>query len=298
MSNSFLSLLSFQCFKADIIDPAYTMACRVSEPMLGLTIGAMKTLGFKIRRKGKIWGIEHPINLAGSQVTAAFLDQCRESVNSNIVAISLTPPNVLCEMESGRLPDESTIRSTMLTNPKAILKSRYESDRRYQVVPSLDRKKYLGFSVNNREIGMLERIIKDSGLEIARMQIGIANLAEAAIRRVETARKDGTKKFVLVGDHTLLLYLCIKDGTWEETFNFMSRNLTGGAMDASSIVQFLDSMAAELDESGSECYMLASQTAWWQNIAEEWFAQQASRVNLIKVELSSPHPEMITLMEN
>ena len=49
-------------------------------------------------------------------------------------------------------------------------------------------------------------------MQVARMQIGLANLTEVAIRRLEAARRDGVKKLILVGDQSVILGMAVRDG--------------------------------------------------------------------------------------
>lgn len=281
------SLLSLKAFIPDPADADYTMRSRLAKvrSVLVLTMGGAGVQGFRARLRGGGWKIEKGDGLEGPYLTPAILEHGRDIAQSNWVVLSFTPANLLCEMENGRLPDDAALQKALLNNPKSILRNRYEQDRRYQIIASGDRRKYISFSVTTREITVLEKMIKDAGMEIARIQIGLANMTELAIRRLEEARKDGTKRVVLAGDQSIILSTSIRNGVWEDPFSFISRTSVGGPADPNSVVEYLESLAAEIDEPGAEFHAIYSQPCWWIETVEQWFAERASRYTLVKMEV-------------
>ncbi|MFH1066535.1 MAG: hypothetical protein V1746_01335 [bacterium] len=235
--------------------------------------------------------------IEGPYLTSALLEQGREMARSNWVVVSFTPANLLCELENGHLPDDSALQRALFFNPKSILRTRYEQDRRYQVVPSADRKKYISFSVTSREVVAVEKVVKEVGMGIARIQIGLANVAEAAVRKVEGLRKDGIKRLVLVGDQSVILSMAVRDSMWEEPFSFISRTSEGSNADVESVVEYLESLAAEVDEPGIEFYLLHSKSCWWSDPAQKWFQKNASRFHLKKIEEASQFIELQSVLE-
>ena len=296
-----LGLLSLRAFRPDPMDPAYTLQSRTKhlKSFLAFSMGAESVQGYRIRAKGggNEWKIEKGEGLDAPYLTPALLDRAREQVHASWVVLSFTPSNVLCELETGRLPEEASIQKALLGNPKSILKNRYEQDRRYQIVAAMDHKKYMSFSVPTREVIVLEKMIKDAGMEIARLQIGLANIVEYAIRRVESMRQDGIKRIILVGDQSIILSMSIRDGIWEDTFSFVSRPSTETFGAATSVEEYLESLASEIDESGVEFHLLHSHQCWWTAIAEKWFHEKANRFTFVKMTPAPPFIEVHLLLD-
>lgn len=293
-------LLTFKAFTPDPLDPTYAMSGRLAKEksILALSVGGAGVVGHRARVKGKRWEISPTDKIEGPYLTQNLLEQGRDIAHSNIVAVSFTPANLLCELESGRLPDDASIQKAMLTNPRSLLRNRYEQDRRYQLVASGDRKKYISFSVTTREAMALEKLVKDSGMEIARIQIGLANLTEFLARRIEVGRRDGSPRLVLIGDQSMILSMSIKDGVWDEPFSFISRTSTGAASDTASVLEYLQSLAMEIDEPGVEFHLIHSSNCWWVEAASKWFEEQAGRFILKKNEDVHAMADLQLLLDN
>lgn len=296
-------LLTLRAFRPDPMDPAYTLQSRTKhlKSFLAFSIGAESAQGYRVRakggKKGSEWRIEKGEGLDAPYLTPVLLDRAREQVHSGWIALSFTPSNVLCELETGRLPEEASLQKALLINPKSILKNRYEQDRRYQIVAAADHKKYMSFSVPTREVVVLEKMVKDAGMEIVRLQIGLANMVEYAIRRIENLRQDGMKRIILVGDQSIILSMSIRDGIWEDTFSFVSRPSNESFAAAASVEEYLESLASEINESGVEFHLLHSHQCWWSEIAEKWFQQKAGRFTLVKMTPIPPFVEIQLLLE-
>lgn len=299
MSSIFFSLLNGKAFSPDPLDPSFTIQSRLSrfKNVLVVTIGGSGVCGYQARLRGRQWEIMPHERIEGPYLTSALLEQGREMAHSNWVVVSFTPANLLCELENGHLPDDSTLQKALFFNPKSILRTRYEQDRRYQVVASGDRKKYISFSVTSREVVAVEKVVKEVGMGIARIQIGLANVAEMAVRKVEGLRKDGIKRLILVGDQSVILSMAVRDSMWEEPFSFISRTSEGSNADVESVVEYLESLAAEVDEPGIEFYLLHSKSCWWSDAAQKWFQKNASRFHLKKIEEALQFIELQSVLE-
>lgn len=298
MSNGLFSLLNFNAFSPDPLDPEFSIQSRFgNKPVLALTIGGAGVYGYQAKPRGNRFDIIGGEKVEGPYLTAALLEQGRALARSNNVAISFTPANLLCELESGNIPDELTLQKSMLSNPKAILRNRYEQDRRYQIVTSGDRRKYVSFSVTSREASAVEKIVKEVGMHVCRMQIGLANLTEITVRRLESGRRDGIKKLVLVGDQSVILGMAVRDGVWEEPFSFISRTSEGSNADVESVIEYLESLASEVDEPGVEFNLLHSRSCWWIDPVQKWFQKYSNRFQLKKLEENSPFIELQQILE-
>lgn len=300
MSNGgFFNLLNMSAFAPDPLDPGYTLSSRLGRQknLLVLTIGGGGVYGYQAKARGKQWEVVPGEKVEAPYLTAGFLEQAREMSRSKNVVISFTPANLLCELESGHLPDESSLQRALLSNPKSVLRNRYEQDRRYQIVPSADRRKYVSFSVTSREAVAVEKVIKEAGMQIIRMQVGLANLTESAVRRLESTRRDGIKRLILVGDQSLILSIAIRDGVWEEPFSFISRTSEGSTADVDSVIEYLESLAGEVDEPGVEFHLLHSRTCWWVEPVQKWFQKHSSRFQLKKLDEGSPFVELQMALE-
>ncbi|MFZ5806873.1 MAG: hypothetical protein ACOY3I_06685 [Verrucomicrobiota bacterium] len=292
-------MLTLRAFSPDPLDPEYTISSRFSRKrsLLVLTIGGAGVHGYTARPRGKRWEIIPGEKVEGPYLTTSLLEQGRTMARTNHLVISFTPANLLCELEMGHLPDDNSLQKALLSNPKSVLRNRYEQDRRYQIVPSGDKKKFISFSVTSREAVAVEKVIKEVGMNIARMQIGLANMTNLAIRRLESARKDGTKKLILVGDQSVILGMAVRDGVWEDPFSFISRTSEGSSSDVESIIEYLESLAGEVDEPGVEFHLLHSRTCWWVEPVQKWFQKYASRFQLKRIEEQFPFVELQEALE-
>lgn len=301
MSNGGLfNVLNLSAFAPDPLDSNYTISSRMGRQknLLVLTVGGAGVKGYRARAKGKQWEVVPGEKIEAPYLTSGFLEQGKELAHSKNVVVGFTPANLLCELESGHLPDEAALQKALLTNPKSVLRNRYEQDRRYQIVPSADRRKFISFSVTSRETLALEKVIKEAGMQVVRMQIGLAGLTEVAVRRLEAARKDGIKKLVLVGDQSLILSVAVRDGMWEEPFSFISRTSEGSSADVESVIEYLESLASEVDEPGVEFHLLNSRTCWWVEPVQKWFQKNSSRFQLKRVNEGSPFVDLQMVLEN
>jgi hypothetical protein len=297
-----MDLLTFKAFRPHVADPTYSIKNRLknNKSVLAFSVGGSGVYGYKVRFQRGQWEVVNSDKIEGPYLTPNLVEQGKDLAQTNVALLSFTPANLLCELETGRLPDDANLQKSMLTNPRSILKNRYEQDRRYQLIASGDRKKYLSFSVPTRDAGSIEKMIKDAGMEIARVQIGLANVAEMAIRRIEASRRDGVTRIVLVGDQSMIFSLAIRDGGWEEPFSFISRASTSGgssSVDSASVVEYLESIAGEIEETGAEFYMLHGEHCWWTEYAQKWFEDQSGRFQLKKFDDVASHVDLHLIFE-